>query len=320
MPITWKFKRSNTPGAVPGAGTLVQGEIAINVADKKAWVGDASGNPVKIMGSIANQDANNVSISGGSVSISDFGTTTATTATLGTVSLGGTSMTALTATNTSSSTTNPMQGAGVYNEANKLRGRLKNCYTYTGSGTYTYIKSGPDVQTIQVICVGGGGGARAYSESGGAGGYTEKIIDATGITSVTVTVGGGSGGGSYFGFSGQGGTSSFGAYCNATGGYGANQNDSHSGGHGGLGYGGNINSYGGSGASHSNNDQYSPSNANQGQGGASFFGGAMAGDRPDWSISQVAAPGTGGSAISPSHNGQGGRNGRDGAVVVYEYI
>lgn len=318
MPITWKFKRSSTPGAVPSS--LAQGEIAINIVDKKMWVGNAAGTPVKIVGSIANQEPSSVSISGGTVAVSDLGTTTPNTATLGTVSLGGTSMTQLTATNTSTSSTNPMQGAGVTNESDKLRGRLKNVYTYSGSGTYTYTKSGPDVQTLHVICVGAGGGARAYSECGGAGGFGEDLIDATSITTVTVTVGGGSGGGVYFGVSGQGGTSSFGAYVSATGGYGANQNEQHSGGHGGLGSGGIINSYGGMGSSHSNNDQYSPSNASQGQGGASYFGGSMAGDRPDWTISQVAAPGSGGIAISPSHNGQGGRTGKDGVVVVYEYI
>lgn len=318
MPITYKFKRSSTPGAVPS--TLKQGEIAINIADQKMWVGNAAETPVKIVGSIANQQANNVNISGGTVSVSDLGSSTPSTATVGTVSLGGTSMTALTATDTSTSTTNPMQGAGVYNEANKLRGRLKNCYTYTGSGTYTYVKSGPDVKSLHVLVVGGGGGSRAYSETGGAGGFAEKLIDASSITTVTVTVGGGGSGGVYFGFSNDGGTSSFGSYCSATGGYGSSRNEQHAGGHGGIGSGGNINSYGGQGSAHANNDQYSPSNAQQGHGGCSYFGGSMAGDRPDWTISQVAAPGTGGAAISPSHNGQGGRTGREGAVIVYEYI
>lgn len=316
---TIKFKNSSTPGATPAS--LEEGEIAINYADKKAWVGNASNTPVLIVGSIANQEANSVNITGGSVNVANFGTSTASTASVGTVTVSGTSMASLTATNTSTSTTNPMQGSGVYDSGSKLRSRLKNCYTYSGSGTYTYVKSGPDVTKIQVLCCGGGGGARGYSESGGAGGFSEKLIDATGITTVTVTVGGGGGGGSYFGFSGQGGTSSFGSYCSAAGGYGANNNESHSGGHGGLGYGGNINSYGGMGSSHTNNDQYSPSNACQGQGGASYFGGSQAGDRPNYSFdSAIAAPGSGGIAISPGHNGQGGRGGKDGCVIVYEYV
>lgn len=315
---TVKFKSSSTPGAVPSS--LAQGEVAINYADGKAWIGNASGTPVKIVGSIASQEPGSVNITGGSVSVSNFGTSTATTASIGTVQVGGTSMTSVTASNMNTSTTNPMTGAGVYDSGQKLKGRLKNVYTYSSAGTFTYIKSGPDVTRVHVMLTGGGGGARSYSECGGAGGYAEGVYDATGISTVTVTVGGGSAGGSYFGFSGQGGSSSFGGYISASGGYGANQNESHSGGHGGLGYGGNINTYGGMGSSHSNNDQYSTSNSCQGLGGASFFGGSMAADRPDWTISTVAAPGTGGMAVSPSHNGQGGRGGKDGCVIVYEYI
>jgi hypothetical protein len=317
MPII-KIKNSTSSGNTPS--TLAQGEVAINVADGKGWVGNASGTPVRIVGSIASQEANNVSITGGTVSVGNFGTSTAATATVGTVNVGGTAMSSVAATNTSTSTTNPMSGAGMYDSGNKLKGRLKNVYSYSSSGTYTWIKSGPDVTRVHVLCCGAGGGARAYSESGGAGGFSEGVFDATGMTSVTVTVGGGSGGGSYFGFSGQGGSSSFGGYISASGGYGANQNESHSGGHGGLGYGGSINTYGGMGSSHTNDDQYSPNNACEGQGGASYFGGSMVGDRPDYSLTQVAAPGTGGIAISPSHNGQGGRTGRDGCVLVYEYI
>jgi hypothetical protein len=314
-----KFKNSSTPGAVPA--TLAQGELAINWADKKAWIGPVGGGaPIKIIGSIASQDANSIAITGGAVSLSSLGTGTASTASASTVNVGGTGLSSVRASNTGTDASATMTGSGVNWSGDKLKGRLKNIYTYNGSGTYTYTKSGPDVNRVHVMLTGAGGGARAYSECGGAGGFSEGVYDATGMTTVTVTVGGGSGGGAYFGVSGQGGTTSFGGYISASGGYGANQNDSHSGGHGGLGYGGSINTYGGSGSSHTNNDQYSPSNSCQGQGGASFFGGSMAADRPDWSISTVGAPGSGGVAISPGHNGQGGRGGKDGCCIVYEYI
>jgi hypothetical protein len=313
-----KFKNSSTPGAVPAS--LAQGELAINWADKKAWVGNAAGTPIKVVGSIASQDASSVAITGGSVSVASLGTSTPSTAAATTVTVGGTGLSSVRASNTGTDASGTMTSSGVNWAGNKLKGRLKNIYTYNGAGTYTYTKSGPDVTRVHIMLTGGGGGARAYSESGGAGGFGEGVYDATGITTVTVTVGGGTAGGAYFGVSGQGGTTSFGGYISASGGYGANQNDSHSGGHGGLGYGGAINTYGGSGSSHTNNDQYSPSNSCQGQGGASFFGGSMAADRPDWSISTVGAPGSGGVAISPGHNGQGGRGGKDGCCIVYEYI
>jgi hypothetical protein len=313
-----KFKNSSTPGAVPSS--LAQGELAINWADKKAWVGNASGTPIKVVGSIASQDASSVAITGGAISVASLGTGTASTASASTVTVGGTALSTVAASNTGTASNATMTGSGVNWAGDKLKGRLKNIYTYNGAGTYTYTKSGPDVTRVHIMLTGGGGGARAYSECGGAGGFSEGVYDATGITTVTVTVGGGTAGGAYFGVSGQGGTTSFGGYISASGGYGANQNDSHSGGHGGLGYGGAINTYGGSGSSHTNNDQYSPSNSCQGQGGASFFGGSMAADRPDWSISTVGAPGSGGVAISPGHNGQGGRGGKDGCCIVYEYI
>jgi hypothetical protein len=321
---TLQFKNSSTPGNVPSS--LTPGELAINWADKKAWVGNASNVPIKVVGSIANQESNAVTITGGTISVGSLGTNTASTASVSTVNVGGTAMSNIRATTSgtgaTSDSTNPIHGAAAYNEANKLRGRLKNIVQFLGSGTYTYTKTGPDVNRVHVICVGGGGGARAYSECGGAGGLAEGVFDATGFNTVTVTVGGQGGGGAYFGFSGDGGTSSFGIYCSASGGYGANRNESHSGGHGGYGSGGSINSHGGMGASHTNDDQYSPNNSSQGLGGCSYFGGGMMADRPDFANGNpgVGAYGAGGVAISPSHNGQGGRNGFDGAVIVYEYI
>jgi len=41
-------KRSNTAAAVPGAGSLLEGEIAINFADKKIFGKDSGGNVVAL--------------------------------------------------------------------------------------------------------------------------------------------------------------------------------------------------------------------------------------------------------------------------------
>jgi hypothetical protein len=190
---------------------------------------------------------------------------------------------------------------------------LKNLYSYTGSTTYN--KSGSDVKILRVICVGGGGGGRGYHESGGGGGYSERVIDATQISSISVTVGGGSGGGYYFGFSGQGGTTSFGSYCSATGGHGANANRSHAGGHGGVGSGGQINMYGGGGGGHApgyNNQQ----GGEAGQGGATFFGGGSPGRHGSHGFTNAAAAGGGGMGGAGNHNGA---DGYAGMVLVYEY-
>lgn len=96
----------------------------------------------------------------------------------------------------------------------------------TSSGTFT-VPAG--VTAVKVTVIGGGGGSggalwNSYwgsSQSSGAGGGGTAIKYITGLTpgstvSVTVGAGGSAGGASSNG--GSGGTSSFGAYCSATGG------------------------------------------------------------------------------------------------------
>lgn len=48
MSTNIKLKNSVTTTAVPS--TLVQGEVAVNITDKKVWIGNASGTPVQIAG------------------------------------------------------------------------------------------------------------------------------------------------------------------------------------------------------------------------------------------------------------------------------
>ena len=61
-------KNSSTASAVPLAGDLTKGELAVNVTDKKVYTKDNVGNVVKIVGSLGNQEANAVAITGGSMS------------------------------------------------------------------------------------------------------------------------------------------------------------------------------------------------------------------------------------------------------------
>jgi hypothetical protein len=44
-----QIKRSVTSGSEPGAGSLSEGELAINIADKKGWIGDTLGDPILII-------------------------------------------------------------------------------------------------------------------------------------------------------------------------------------------------------------------------------------------------------------------------------
>lgn len=60
-------KNSSTASSVPAAGSLVQGELAVNVTDKKLYTKDSTAAVVKIVGSLGNQEANAVAITGGTI-------------------------------------------------------------------------------------------------------------------------------------------------------------------------------------------------------------------------------------------------------------
>lgn len=182
---------------------------------------------------------------------------------------------------------------------------------FTSTGTWTKPTG---VRYIKVKVQGGGGSGSGHGESGGAGGYAERIIDVTGISSVTATVGVENNGGTFYSAAGgNGNASSFGSYCSAGSGYGANRNNQHSGGLGGTGSGGDVNVYGGGGGSH---------HQRTGQGGANFWGGSVAGGHPQGgnfshNHQSHSAPGSGG-AGGYFHGGRGS-NGRPGLILVEMY-
>jgi hypothetical protein len=311
----YKFKNSNTASTVPSS--LVAGEVAFNLSDGRGWQGNSAASVTKIIDTVGKQAANNVAITGGSLAVTSVGATAQAAAVATSTTIGGTALANISSDPRSVATNAVLTNYAAQNLAVEAGSKLKNVFTYTG-GTNTYTKSGDDVRIIHVIVCGGGGGGRAYAESGGAGGYAERVIDATGITTVTVTVGGGGAGGAYFGFSPGGSTTSFGGFVSAPGGGGANAHIQHNGGLGGLGSGGQLNVWGGGGGGHNNQDQYNGNGA-PGHGGVSFFGGSQPSGHGGQQPSDVAAWGSGGVATNPAHNGQGGRNGKGGICIVYEY-
>jgi hypothetical protein len=193
-------------------------------------------------------------------------------------------------------------------------GKIIKIDTFTGSGTWY---KPPGVNKVLVKVQGGGGGACGYCESGGAGGYAEKIIDVTSVNSIGVTIGSGGGATGYYSASGDGGTSSFGSYCSASGGYGANRNYSHTGGHGGVGSDGDINLTGGTGTGHANSSGHYPGAT----GGGSFFGGSSCVWRDSVNTKMVnGAPGSGGPGGRTNDGHGNGGPGENGLIVVYSYI
>jgi hypothetical protein len=193
------------------------------------------------------------------------------------------------------------------------KGRLIRVDTFTSSGTWTKPS---DCRKIVVVCVGGGGGGCGHNESGGAGGYSELLLDATGLSTVSVTIGGGGDGRTYHQGCGDGGQTAFGPYNHATGGRGANTDWGHTGGRGGHGGGGNVNVWGGGGRSHG--DQ------GQDRGGESFFGGSqVAGHHGGYYYRHWNEglnhnpPGTGGNGEWSQHS-RGGY-GTSGICIVYNY-
>ena len=86
MPSTIITKNSSTASAVPGSGSLTQGELAVNVTDKKLYTKDSGGSVVTLTDSMARQASSNVTITGGSITgitdlaVADGGTGASTAA------------------------------------------------------------------------------------------------------------------------------------------------------------------------------------------------------------------------------------------------
>lgn len=173
------------------------------------------------------------------------------------------------------------------------------------------VKLGRKVK-VTVIGSGGSGGRSSAGGGGGAGGIATKLVDLTGVSSVSVTVGAGAprpARGTTVIDGNGGNSSSFGSYLSATGGYGGG---SVSGGRAGLGVGGDFNSSLGPG----NAGASSGSSYVGGSGGGPGGAGALSSTTPDGS--DALGPGGGGSGAAFGATAQtcGSGSGKDGIVIV----
>ena len=189
----------------------------------------------------------------------------------------------------------------------------RSMQVWTSNGTWSRPSG---VRTILVTVTGAGGGGSGHCESGGAGGTSQRQVDVTNVSSVTVTVGNPGGGSNYAGCGGSGNTSSFGNYCSASGGYGANCRQQHAGGIGGNGSGGSLNIYGGGGNGHGSHHSY----GSHASGGSYWGSGQPSSHRQNNYAHRHQSHAAWGAGGNGAQHGNRGARGREGVVVVHEFF
>ena len=218
-------------------------------------------------------------------------------------------------------------GSGTLSFATPASGSLLRVTVFTSSGTWT---KGAGTNYIKVRGVGGGGGGAGGRNSvaadngggGGAGGYAEKFINTSGVSTVAVTIGSGGSGGAANNPGSTGGATTFGAYftCNPGSGGQTSALTTNAGGAGGTSTGGDLNVIGGGGNAGGTANRSAPS----GLGGSSAFGGGGSGVVADQAGSNgqngnaYGSGASGGTGHFSSTGGTGG-TGASGVVIVEEY-
>lgn len=179
-------------------------------------------------------------------------------------------------------------------------------YTTPGSHTFTVppiLRSGRRRATVIVTGAGGPGSSGGGRAGGAAGGTAIRTLSLVSVSSVPVAVGRGGvgleGGGSFE----DGGSSSFGSYCSATGGQRGSGASTNGGGTGGIGVGGDLNLSGGDGEDYG------------GVAGVGALGGGSYWRGPTRGGSVGGKPGTHGAGGGGAASGTAG-NGGDGLVVI----
>jgi hypothetical protein len=157
MASTIVTKNSSTAAAAPTAGQLTQGELAVNVTDKKLYTKDSGGSVVKIVGGLGNQEANAVAITGGTVNGTSVGATTASTGAFTNLKLNG-----------STSGYVGLQAAAT-------------------AGSTTYVLPSADGTNGQVLATNGTGTLSWATASGGGGGGFSGATVTSSATDITLT-------------------------------------------------------------------------------------------------------------------------------------
>lgn len=229
-------------------------------------------------------------------------------------------------------------GAAVWTETTQTSGGggggsggLQSVQVFTSSGTWTK-PMGITKIIVEVVGAGGGGGGISNSGAnqaagGGGGGYAKSfLLDVSGDSSATVTVGTGGAGGANTGGNGSaGGNSSFflttsGGTITGIGGSGGKGSTSGGTANGG-GNGGTASATGTADASLTitGSKGWDGTALGGGPGGASYKSSHSTPSSPDFSANSGVHYGGGGSGAAGTVAGQTGGSGAGGIVVVYEY-
>lgn len=194
---------------------------------------------------------------------------------------------------------------------------------FTASGTFT-VPAGVTKVKVRLVGAGAGGGATAGADTvgapGGSGGYSEGLVDLTGVGTVTVTIGtAGTGGVAGGAAATNGGATTFGAYMTGNGG--------NAGGTGGTASGGsdlNLTGYYSPTASLRLSGTGSTTNVGRvsAEGAPSYFGpgggqaSADIGGNAAGNAGQAYGSGGSGAASGSAGGNNNGGNGKDGVCII----
>lgn len=161
MPFNYQTLKNLTGSSVT-AGSLVNANIASRT--------------------IPSGDITDLAVTSGKLASGSVSLATGVTTGVAGVTIGGTGLTSVGGANTVLMT-NAANNGLEYRAVG-----FSGMQVFTGNSTWNRPSG---VRFIRVKLVAGGGGGGGHGESGGAGGYSERVIDVTGTSSVSVTIGGG---------------------------------------------------------------------------------------------------------------------------------